>query len=202
MQLLQNTLIRRKTKERMVQHMKWYVLYVMTGKELEIPATLNKLHLHALVPTMTKIIRSGGTWNEKEAVIFESYVFLECDFCAKTWYKVANIPGVIRWLGDKKEPSTLTYLEAEWIRLLGNEGKAIAPAEISVKDGKYEIASGVLKMFKHHITTFKKRQKTVTVSIPICGEAKEITLYANYNENETGETGVVDSSPPNAAADT
>ncbi|MFR5610409.1 MAG: transcription termination/antitermination NusG family protein [[Clostridium] innocuum] len=182
--------------------MKWYVLYVMTGKELEIAATLNKLHLHALVPTMTKIIRSGGTWNEKEAVIFESYVFLECDFCAKTWYKVANIPGVIRWLGDKKEPSTLTYLEAEWIRLLGNEGKAIAPAEISVKDGKYEIASGVLKMFKHHITTFKKRQKTVIVSIPICGEAKEITLYANYNENETGETGVVDSSPPNAAADT
>ena len=71
-----------------------------------------------------------------------------------------------------------------------------------MKDGKYEIASGVLKMFKHHITTFKKRQKTVTVSIPICGEAKEITLYANYNENETGETGVVDSSPPNAAADT
>ena len=50
MQLLQNTLIRRKTKERMVQHMKWYVLYVMTGKELEIAATLNKLHLHALVP--------------------------------------------------------------------------------------------------------------------------------------------------------
>ena len=41
--------------------MKWYVLYVMTGKELEIAATLNKLHLHALVPTMTKIIRSGGT---------------------------------------------------------------------------------------------------------------------------------------------
>lgn len=182
--------------------MKWYVLYVMTGKELEIAANLNKLHLHALVPTMTKIIRSGGNWNEKEAVIFESYVFLECDFNAKTWYKVANIPGVIRWLGDKKDPSTLTYLEAEWIRLLGNEGKAIEPAEISVKDGKYEITSGVLKMFKHHITKFKKRQKTVTASIPICGEVKDITLYANYNENETGETGVVDSSPHAAPADT
>ena len=180
--------------------MKWYVLYVMTGKELEIAATLNKLHLHALVPTMTKIIRSGGNWNEKEAVIFDSYVFLECDFNAKTWYKVANIPGVIRWLGDKKDPSTLTYLEAEWIRLLG--GKAIEPAEISVVDGTYEISSGVLKMFKHHVKSFKKRQKTVTVSIPICGEVKDITLYANYNENETGETGVVDSSPPHTAADT
>lgn len=182
--------------------MKWYVLYVMTGKELEIAESLHKLHLHALVPTMTKVIRSGRTWNEKEYVIFNSYVFLECDFCAKTWYKVANIPGVIQWLGDKKDPSTLTYLEAEWIRLLGNEGKAIKPSLINVTDGKYEVKEGILTMFRHCIKSYKKRQQTVIVTIPICGEIKDFMLYANFIENDTGATGVVDSSPPHAAADT
>lgn len=172
--------------------MRWYVLYVATGKEKQVAEELTNQGIHALVPCESRIIHSKGVWSEKEYILFPSYVFLEADFNASVWYKVNNIDHVIRWLGDKKEPSYLAYLEAEWIRLLGNEGKLLKPSLVEIKDdGSYIVKSGILAMFKSKILSLNKRQKTVKVSLPISEETKDITLSI---EIETGSQDGIDSS--------
>lgn len=157
--------------------MRWYVLHVSTGKEKNVAEELKRLGMHALVPTVKKLHQSSGTWSEKEYVLFDSYVFLEADFTAETWYKVNGLQHVIRWLGDKKCPSYLTYMEAEWIRILANGGESINPSHIILKqDGTYTVKDGVLSLFKSKIKSINKRQKTARIQITVCDEIKEIVL--------------------------
>ena len=96
----------------------WYVIQVKTGEESGIARKLKNQAIRAEVPIENRPIRSGGAWTKKEYILFPGYVFLDMDFTARNYYRVKEVPGVIRFLGDSKAPSTLSYLEAEWIRIL------------------------------------------------------------------------------------
>lgn len=157
--------------------MRWYVLYVTGGKEKAVADELMKMGYHALVPVVQKLHQSNGTWNEKDYVLFGSYVFLETEFNAEIWYKVNSLQHVIRWLGDKKCPSCLEYLEAEWIRMLANGGQPIEPSHVLLKqDGTYIVKDGLLSLFASRIKSINKRQKTARITLTICEEVKEIVL--------------------------
>ena len=102
----------------------WYVLQVSTGKEMAVRGTLTNNRVLAYVPRENRLIRKGGGWSQKEYTLFPGYVFLNLDYTAENYYMVKAIPGVLRFLGpDGLHPPTLTYLEAEWIKLLAGEGK-------------------------------------------------------------------------------
>lgn len=166
--------------------MHWYVLYVTGGKEQTVAEQINKLGIHALVPSANKLHRSSGDqWSEHEYLLFPSYVFLECTFCADTWYKVNNIPHVVKWLGDKKDPSYLDYIEVEWIKLLANDGNPVQPSHILFKDdGTYIVKDGLLSLFKSNIKNINRRQKTARVVLSICEDIKEIVLSIEIETEE------------------
>ena len=75
--------------------MRWYVLQVMSGKEIQVVDQLRLLGIHALAPIEDRIIRQKGSWITKAYVLFSSYVFVECDFDADTWFKVNSLSSVI-----------------------------------------------------------------------------------------------------------
>ena len=100
----------------------WYVIQVKTGEENGIARKLKNQAIRAEVPIENRPIRSGGAWTKKEYILFPGYVFLDMDFTARNYYRVKEVPGVIRFLGDSKAPSTLSFLEAEWIRILSGNG--------------------------------------------------------------------------------
>lgn len=102
----------------------WYVIQVKTGEENGIARKLKNQAIRAEVPIENRPIRSGGAWTKKEYILFPGYVFLDMDFTARNYYRVKEVPGVIRFLGDSKAPSTLSYLEAEWIRILFRQWRA------------------------------------------------------------------------------
>lgn len=180
--------------------MKWYVLQVMSGKERSIANELQNVGIHALVPVEERTIRVKGEWISKEYILFSSYVFIEVNFDASAWYKVSNIPNVIKWLGDQKEPTPLPYLEVEWIRMLSNEGKLLKPSDVIVhQDGSMEVLKGILCLFKGKIKSFNKRQRRCEVYLPMAlrnQESETITLSINIiqSEIETETSKTVDSS--------
>lgn len=165
-----------------------YVIQVMTGKEDAIAGKLKEQGIRALVPKENRLIRSGGTWIQREYVLFTSYVFLDMIYTADSYYKVKNIPGVIHFLGDSRNPSKLSYLEAEWIALLtGKDNTPIEPTVARVKeDGSVEIVSGVLEKFENRIIKFDKRNRRAVIEITVCNEKKEVQLSVKLETD--GET--------------
>lgn len=46
----------------------WYVIQVMTGKEDDIAGKLKEQGIRALVPKENRLIRSGGSWSQREYI--------------------------------------------------------------------------------------------------------------------------------------
>lgn len=155
----------------------WYVIQVKTGDELAIKNKLDAMNILAFVPRENRPIRSGGTWNNKEYILFPSYVFININFNAENYYKIKNIPSVIRFLGESSSPSTLSYLEAEWIKILsGINGQPIEPTKVKEVDGNIEVVGGVLQHFANKAIKYNKHNRKATFEITVCNEIKTVQL--------------------------
>ena len=100
----------------------WYVLQVKTGDEIKVRDALLAKGVRALVPQESRMIRKDGKWGRRLYTLIPSYIFVDIKFAAEIYYTIRAIPSVIRFVGTGcGEPSTLTYLEAEWIRLLAGD---------------------------------------------------------------------------------
>lgn len=163
----------------------WYVIQVMTGREDEVAVQMNRQGIRALVPKENRMIRSGGAWTKKEYILFGSYVFLEMDYNAENYYKVRNLPGVIRFLGDRNGLSRLSYLEAEWIRLLtGKDNAPVQPTVVRIsEDGSLKAVEGVLASFENRITRVDRRNRKATFEITLCGEKREVQLSIELEDD-------------------
>ncbi len=161
----------------------WYVLQVRTGCEESVRDKLNETGFHALVPAENKLIRSKGNWNKKKSILFSGYVFIELIYNAENYYRIVSMDNVIKFLGDKNAPSTLTFLEAEWIRILGDNG-ILEPTVVETENNKLKVLKGVLQKFKSRIKSYDLRQRKAVFEITVCGEMKEITLSIDVVNDE------------------
>lgn len=182
-----------------------YVIQVLTGKENDIAGKLTEVGIRALVPKENRLIRSGGTWLQREYVLFTGYVFLDMAYDADGYYRVRGIPGVVRFLGDARNPSKLSHLENEWIRLLtGKDNAPIEPTVVRVEeDGSVKVLTGVLEKFENRIIRYDKRNRKAVFEITLCGEKKEVQLSIRLEDDgksekkkEAGQDAAEDASAP------
>lgn len=170
----------------------WYVLQVKSGEELNMMQSLRDMGYGAMVPRENRLQRKGGGWITKEFVLFPCYVFVNLLYTAESYYKIKETPSFIQFLGS---PDPLTYLEAEWIRILSFDGKAIPPARARIlADGRIELLDDILVALKSEIKTVDKHSKKVVLNLSICNEPKELTLSfvveneeQNLNDTEKSE---------------
>ncbi len=164
----------------------WYVLQVKSGKEEAVANCLAEKQVLAYVPRENRLIRKGGSWGQKEYTLFPGYVFLNLDYTAENYYMVKAIPNVQRFLGpDGLRPSTLTYLEAEWIKMLAGGGKPLEPTVAQLTpDGEVKLVNGVLQNFITKITKIDRHGRRATVELTVCGEKKAIPLSFNLLSEE------------------
>ena len=159
----------------------WYVLQGKSGKEEAVASCLTDKKVLAYVPRENRLIRKNGSWGQKEYTLFPGYVFLNLDYTAENYYMVKAIPGVVRFLGpDGLQPSTLTYLEAEWIKMLAGGGKPLEPTTAQLTpEGEVRLTEGVLRNFVSRIVKIDKHSRRATVELTVCGEKKTIPLSFN-----------------------
>lgn len=167
--------------------MRWYVVHVKTGDEQKIAEKLSGAGFRTLVPAENRLVRSGGSWGQKEYTLFPGYIFLQMCYNAENYYRLKSIPGIINLLNG-----TLSYLEAEWILLLsGQDGRPLEPSLVRMVDGSLEIETGVLKNFQSRIIQLDKRSRRALIEISICGEKKEVQLGIRL-DTETGNEQIAD----------
>ncbi len=163
----------------------WCVLQVKGNNELKVLEQLKQKGYHSLVPRENRLIHTKGAWIQKEYLLFPNYVFIATDYHAEDFYKISNIAGVQKFLGDKRSPSSLSFIEEEWIKLLSNNNVPLEPTAVQVtEDGGIELLKGVLLNFKSRIKSFNKRQRKAVFEITVCNEIKEITLSIDVIEDK------------------
>lgn len=159
----------------------WYVLQVKTGQEIAVANALAEKQLLAYVPRENRLIRKNGGWSTKEYTLFPSYVFVNLNYTAETYYQVRGIPNVQKFLGpDGLHPATLSNLEAEWIKILSGGGAPLEPTSATKgPDGEIQLVNGVLQNFITRIQEIDKRAHRAKVEITLCGEVKTLPLSFN-----------------------
>ncbi len=159
----------------------WHVLQVAAGKEqavAEALAALTEFNIKACAPSENRLIRKGGGWEAKLYTLFPGYVFAQLKYTAESYYAIKKLPGVLRFLGaDGLHPEHLTYIEAEWLRALANEGEPLEPTRAALNaDGEIILQGGILKSFASRIVKLDKHSRKASVELSVCGEKKIITL--------------------------
>lgn len=180
--------------------MKWYVLQVTTGKELDVLLALAQIGYRSLVPQEQRYIRSGSVWTQKPYVLFDGYVFIQCDYNADVYYAINSVPNFIKWLGVGKAAAVpLKPLEAEWILLLSNKGQPLPPSVVTIKGGNPIYEDGILSYIPSKVTKLDKHARKAYVSLDIAGKTHKITLSVDitddYADTNVSDADVVDSSP-------
>ena len=157
----------------------WVVRQVETGQEQGVQQALQAMeNMVALVPRENRLVRKAGAWTQKEYILFPGYVFLSLDYNADNYYRVRAVPHVLRFLGASGlAPSRLSYLEAEWIKVLSGGGKPLEPTKVRRQpDGSLKVVGGVLGNFASRAIQYDSHARRAKVELTICGEPKTVQL--------------------------
>lgn len=164
----------------------WYVLQVMTGKETEVRSKLLKefesyhedRQPKALVPRRKMIERKNGQVRQIVRTLFPSYVFLQIELNDSVYYKIKQIPYLIRILGNgRPEPVPLQQMKP--ILKLCELDELIDISKVALGN-TIEIVDGPLKGFAGNIVRIDRRKKRVRVRFCILDEIKEIDLGIEF----------------------
>ena len=166
---------------------KWYVLYVNTGRELDIMKALQRKGISAVVPLENRVIRSKGKWTTREYVIFKGYVFVNLEYNWLIYYEIAKINGVIRLLGGGKSPEPLSKNEVE--RLIESTKLFAEPSTVRLFDGGYEILNGILLTFKDCIKSLNRHAHRAVIETNIAGKPTKFTLSFMTEQTLTDRKG-------------
>lgn len=150
-----------------------YVLYVQSGKELQIIEELRRKNITAYCPRQIKAERRRGKWQHVERIIFTGYVFVDVhEITAKLWHIIMKCTGAIRFVSQCALPPD----EDGYIRKLCNGGDSIDISRGYISGGTLHITSGFLTNLEHEIVKFNRRGKRVTADVTIYGEKHRIVF--------------------------
>ena len=154
--------------------MDMYVLQIKPGYEISACQELRKQGFNAVLPTVQEYIRRGGKWSIHEKIIFTQYIFIQFEPSEKSYYKIRNIDGIVRFLGYNQP---LKNSEQKYIEWLENDGNPIEPSKIYVTaSGDKMIMSGILRKYSGNEIEYNLRQRKASIFIEIAGKMHRITL--------------------------
>jgi transcription termination/antitermination protein NusG len=159
----------------------WYVLQVMTGKEIDVRAkVLSNLkgiqgdQPKALVPQRKITERKQGRVRQVIRTLFPSYVFLNVELDDHSYHMIRQVPYVIRLLGSSR-PIPVPAQQMQPILRLCQLDELIDVSKISI--GKtVEVLEGPLRGYAGDIVSIDKRKKRARIRFQILDETKEIDL--------------------------
>lgn len=182
------------------QDIQWYVLRAIGGKEkkvrdyLEAEIRTLKLQdqiLQVLIPTEKYYSVRNGKKTIKERVSYPGYVMVQCLFTGEIPHLLRNIPGVMGFLSDEKNSSTMSATplrEAEVNRLLGqvdimSENEEISDINYTIGES-VKVIDGPFASFIGTIEAVDTTRKKLTVAVKIFGRKTPMELSYNQIEKE------------------
>lgn len=156
--------------------MRTFVLQVRSGREREVARQLRHMGFEAFVPMKTMLLRSGGTWFERTALIFSHYVFLRFDPTPENWHRIRMAEGFVKFLGDGK-PVPISSSEEAYVRWLWNDGKPLGISKVfTTGSGDKLVLSGPLRRYQDGEIEYRLRQRRAVLWVTLGGKRRKMTL--------------------------
>ena len=159
-----------------VETPKWYVIQAMTGTETECCQRLNALGIDAIAPTRILPELSGGVWREREHVMIPGYVFVYVTLSLWNYYRMAQIPCLLRILPGNGEFQSVPEKQMRWIIDMDQSGRPWGISTAAEIDGKIVARSGPLVGREKMIRRWDKRRRRCTIRIDVLDERKQIDV--------------------------
>ena len=175
--------------------MKWYAIFVHTGKEEDFKYRVNQQlgpsQVVCYVPKRKIPERKNGMMLDIVKTLFPGYVFIQTKMTKKIYYKIKSIPGIINMLNyrNKKDILALSYLdneedifknipETEMENLLNliNKDEIIDYSNVLLRNNNFSIISGPLKGLEERVKKINKRSKRAKFALDFMGSEKLIDL--------------------------
>ncbi|NLI60820.1 MAG: antiterminator LoaP [Clostridiales bacterium] len=172
--------------------MKWYAIFVETGREEEVQKFIELLfsegEIRTLVPKRKLIERRQGKTYEIIRNLIPGYVLTHTSMSDELYYKLKELPAVYRILKDDCEPTPIRDEEMSMILSLTRYGEIIELSDVYKEGNQIKVLNGPLKGMEGIIEKFDHRKKRVKARIEFLGEYKRVDLGANMVVPNTLDT--------------
>ncbi|MDO5096703.1 MAG: transcription termination/antitermination NusG family protein [Peptostreptococcaceae bacterium] len=163
-----------------------YVVQLRPMSELKAKNRLLRKGYSAIVPMEHRFERRQGKWHTKVRILFSSYLFIDKEeLTPKDYHRILENEYVLRFLGEKGNPTKLSSDEANFIRFLDAHPELIKLGNVA--KGDTVSIHGV----DARIVEIQKRQKRAVFEIDLAGEIHQITLSCQFEQDDEEGHGLI-----------
>lgn len=157
----------------------WYGLFVVTGDEDKVKERL-KYRLpddyNILVPKRKIRERKGGVWVFETKVLFPGYVLMNGNIDIETYYRLKNIPNLLRFLKTGNEIADIGSHEMSVLSKLICNSEVIGFSEVLLENGRVRVVDGPLYSLEGLILSVDHRKGRAKVRLSFLGEERTVDL--------------------------
>jgi len=157
----------------------WHCLFVVTGEEEKVKERVRyrlKDEFAVVVPKRKLRVRRGGIWRVETRVLFPGYVLLNGKITTEIYYRLKNIPYVLRLLMTGSSVATIDRDEMQILSKLMCNSEEIGFSNVLMENGKVRVIDGPLYSLEGIITKIDQRKQRAKVRLNFLGEERTVDL--------------------------
>jgi len=102
----------------------WYVIYVRSRHEKTVHSALLDKGIDASLPMRTVVREWSDRKKKVQLPLFRGYVFVNIDLKVDN-LNVLKTPGVVKFIGIRKEPSRIPNEQIHWMHMMAAESTTV-----------------------------------------------------------------------------
>lgn len=157
----------------------WHGIFVVTGDEDKVKERV-KYRLQdgytVVVPKRRLKLRKGGIWRIETKVLFPGYVLLNGKIDTNTYYRLKNIPSVLRLLKTGNAVASINKNEMAVLSKLICNSEEIGFSSALIENGRVTIIDGPLFSLEGIIASIDHRKERAKVRLTFLGEERTVDL--------------------------
>ena len=157
----------------------WYALFVMTGEEERVKERLQyrfQEQFRIMVPKRKLRERKNGMWSYNTRVLFPGYVILEGSLDTEAYYRLKDVPGLLRLLKTGWEFASIEENEMLALSRLVCNGDEIGMSTVLMENGHVRVMDGPLCSMEGIIQQINARKGRAKVRLNFLGEERVVEL--------------------------
>lgn len=157
----------------------WYCVFVVTGSEDKARERI-KYRLQngftVVVPKRKLRVRRGGVWRTEKRPLLPGYVLINGEIDTDTYYRLKNIPDVLRLLKTGAQPARINPDEMAVLSKLICNSEEIGFSDVLVENGVVKVIDGPLFSLEGIIKSIDRRKQRAKIRLNFLGEERTVDL--------------------------
>lgn len=157
----------------------WHGLFVVTGEEDKVKERV-KYRLGedytVMVPKRLLKLRKGGIWRVEKKALFPGYVLINGQIDIDTYYRLKNIPNVLRLLKTGNAVASIDSREMTVLSRLICNSEEIGFSNVLLENGRVQVTDGPLFSLEGIIISIDHRKERAKIRLNFLGEERTVDL--------------------------